>query len=493
MRFLVFLPLLAATSFALPSNPYQERQRIPANEAFYNTLDPSWTSISNYTSLKSDSGTRLEKTRLSGLPEETEAEFWNLTDNPVVQAACLVSRGYDLNGRPISPELSIIPGVKPCLTAANKEEFRNYTPKIENRPRKTGQGSTATGGRRDRSGRIRTKEQEDFMQLSGQDPLLLPPASNANGYPRTQCILSGASIPEERPPMRQSNHEVSVIMASHLETVLFQHSRAMVVKGDYRQHPASPDEYPTLLSLWRFQPTLSPLNLLTPTFRLRTASGPATLRDLGVLSHGHSSAQEDSSDVRLYLEILWQHPPSSSWSRSRLPREGTGSLLYYSKLATLLFGETGILVLPRKVVSCNYPGRIIEDTGVKLEYKTCSFAVEYGFGSDPLEEHKSICVFDLLRAIEADRILREEWAFRKKHAGMRKGDDAFGNTSGNPKDPGHGNVLLPDLIWWIWEKRQLWGVYDRCWHVEWKIARLLGIPVPPRSWRDMEGWAWSEC
>ncbi|RPA80917.1 hypothetical protein BJ508DRAFT_327009 [Ascobolus immersus RN42] len=104
------------------------------NNAFYSTLDPSWTSISNYTNISTDTGSNLELetagrsgTRIqisyTPSPENSQADFWALTESPAVDTVCLVSKHR--NSKEVNAELFVIPGLNPCLTARNKAEFQN--------------------------------------------------------------------------------------------------------------------------------------------------------------------------------------------------------------------------------------------------------------------------------------------------------------------------------------------------------------------------------
>ncbi|RPA78173.1 hypothetical protein BJ508DRAFT_329552 [Ascobolus immersus RN42] len=201
-----------------------------------------------------------------------------------------------------------------------------------------------------------------------------------------------------------------------------------------RPYPPSVAEYPFLKGI--HTGTKNPFftsfwlpGLLVPVFRLRSIDGPATLEEL--LSPGPTT--------QLYLEVLYEHPPANaSWLQRNRP-----IFRFLRGLAKVFFDEDATMPV---AISDYYPGAIVRLWGVPAADLSGDEAVEGSGGSlclgcspksppGRLEVGKGmvacntqaveaiggkLCVFEILKVMEIERLLREEKACTKRTAGWAK-------------------------------------------------------------------------
>ncbi|RPA73613.1 hypothetical protein BJ508DRAFT_341158 [Ascobolus immersus RN42] len=257
----------------------------------------------------------------------------------------------------------------------------------------------------------------------------------------------------------------------------------------YKSHPASPVEYPHLLTdshVWRSA------HLLRPHFRLRTSTGPATLAEL----------LSPSDSTQFYLQILWEHPPprtASWWTRFRWSKRistecGGEALEYYTKLARQLWGRQ------LQVGDCDWMSRhgwngkefgveiremkVVMGEGCCLRVRNWTEYTKLRDGARMPKEvtmdgWEGVCMFDLLRAVEVERVMREEYEVQKKElaaAAEKEGKKRWWGV--RVKHLPYGFRLEQEGM-----KR---GGWERCQELEWMISRALGIQPPPK--RGYFGW-----
>ncbi|RPA72698.1 hypothetical protein BJ508DRAFT_314493 [Ascobolus immersus RN42] len=261
----------------------------------------------------------------------------------------------------------------------------------------------------------------------------------------------------------------------------------MYLQRDFRDYPPTPSQYPDY--------DLHRLYYLTPTFRLRTATGPVTLDDL----------LNPKADKHFYLEILWEHPPSSWWERRKLKHVQRRELgwgygqpeidgrvaSYYVSVAKRLFGgpsksRTDTDCQCRcKMANPDWPLGPCINAGKYFDHKSmycnrdlkdsesCTMGDKAGYSQ--------ACMFDVLKAIEVDRLIREEIMEQQAKA------DAVGESRNDIRYSENAKR------WWMWQFREYQAgrrkrKWERCYAFEMKMARYLGIRPPPASFKELDGW-----
>ncbi|RPA78163.1 hypothetical protein BJ508DRAFT_329543 [Ascobolus immersus RN42] len=187
-------------------------------------------------------------------------------------------------------------------------------------------------------------------------------------------------------------------------------------------HPPSPSDYPFLRGLHTplhknpLLPSFWLTTLLIPVFRLHTLSGPATLAEL----------LSPSPTTHLYLDVLYEHPPSpgSWWQRhkpvfrilrslARVFVDGGGVTVaeYYSEAVRRIWG-----CIPGDSASAQGSG----GSGC-MGCSPESLAAEGDVLGCNGQSVEGLCVFEILRVMEIERLLREERVCVGRDAGRRWG------------------------------------------------------------------------
>ncbi|RPA81266.1 hypothetical protein BJ508DRAFT_326648 [Ascobolus immersus RN42] len=280
----------------------------------------------------------------------------------------------------------------------------------------------------------------------------------------------------------------------------------MRIQRVFKNYPATVEEYPSLASTEESNPAGYGLtrSYLTPNFRLRKESGPVTLRDI----------LEPNDETRLYLDIVWEHPPASRWHRWLLEHhkhnmEFAGHYTdiindYYVKLARLLFGEEHFVRKPHPVDS--WPRGCCRNTGnhpykgyggypeewlvIAKEWyvESCASFLTTDIAGERLETVNGVCMFEVLKAIEVDRLIREERQDRKAKRNPHDPKDVSKRSLDNGPFQNTSREDWEYLSHWIdeWEKWQKYsfrgtiGKFKRCVLLEYILRKYLGMPMFPR-------------
>ncbi|RPA84048.1 hypothetical protein BJ508DRAFT_360053 [Ascobolus immersus RN42] len=229
--------------------------------------------------------------------------------------------------------------------------------------------------------------------------------------------------------------------------------------GIYRSYPATLEQYPWIrkdLHDWSH-------HLLLRTFRLRTSTGPATLPEL--LSPG--------PETKFYIEILWEHPPDAWWARRRMRKRTqkytsiyhSGPLPWIERLPTPRPRDDYYVKLMKKLWDRTPPPQTECTQHTHGERHCCHRRRE----DAAVEFLPGWTLFDLLRAVEVDRVVREEYAEQEQDiidTAIRKGKAE--------KDVRIEKLPKGFRLEEPWRRR-----FERCYYLETELSKILGItPIP---------------
>ncbi|RPA72694.1 hypothetical protein BJ508DRAFT_381441 [Ascobolus immersus RN42] len=227
----------------------------------------------------------------------------------------------------------------------------------------------------------------------------------------------------------------------------------MPLQRDFRSYPATPTLYPAL--------NLRTEHYLRPVFRLRTETGPITLDHL----------LDPHCNEHFYLDILWEHPPEGWWARVRLnllhSMEARGAEPTIHRARELFGGKSW----KKHEGVCNY---------TDWPLGPC---INAGSPINPGQ------------AMEVDRLIREN---------LKNAEADRSHILSSSKDEKSKCKAMhsdyPELVrkWFGWQYQHHWHdgrqkrKGERCFELERRMVKCLGIAPPARKFRDLDGWRGDE-